>query len=404
MVNSFLALVSFISTAIISVSTGFWGDPQDVAAIESYEPAIDINDSNQAILAWCSLSDDNTAIFCSEYDGNSWSTPLQISDSNKNIDPRTKIDQSGNILCLWQSISSSSRSIFASRKLVGESWETPTLLSNNVDVQSLSFASTDAGHTVVGWINSDLNTIEVLQGQIDGTWQSVATIYTSEIPLISLRLRIANGNIYALWIDQETIMFAQTLSGFNSEWTPPTPIHASTNCIDLNFITIENGNAMVSWIEETTAELKTLMYLNGIWDAAPATHGIQTYTFTSTSGNNDFYLTWLCAATGKIEATAYSNDVWGTIVEISPDQCYGRPNIKSYTADSALICWTDTTSGQVMLTDYSTSGVVGTPITVSDGVLNINPKLSTNGTATAVAWEHYEGADLEIRVSIIPGI
>jgi hypothetical protein len=134
-------------------------------------PAVAMNNSGEALVAWFQSNGSNTMIFKSEYYGGSWHNPASLADSVSvtgrsvagAIPPVVKMSQTGESFLAWAQNDGTNDQLFIAEKRNG-AWSLPTTLASNISPDGTAAsigagAMNAAGGTLIFWNQADGNAI-----------------------------------------------------------------------------------------------------------------------------------------------------------------------------------------------------------------------------------------------------
>lgn len=189
-----------------------WGTPAllETGTGDADHPEVAVDPNGNATVVWRQSDGSQTSIWTSDYPaGGAWSTPvlLEYDDSGDAIEPAVATDPAGNQTAVWAQYDGAYASIWASRRLSGEPWGTPTLLeSNNAgNAYHPEVAADQAGNVVVVWVQADQGTgsssVYANRYPSGGPWETAVLIETIDTGSSAFpRLAIdPSGNATVAW-------------------------------------------------------------------------------------------------------------------------------------------------------------------------------------------------------------
>jgi hypothetical protein len=119
-----------------------------------------INNQGDATVVWQRFSVDHYQIESSTYSNGSWQPTVIVStDTNNAYSPKIVMDDNGNALVVWFECprgQTDPLTVYASKKSVGSSWQTPQLISLDIgDAKFPQVAMNDQGNCMVLWEQYD---------------------------------------------------------------------------------------------------------------------------------------------------------------------------------------------------------------------------------------------------------
>lgn len=158
--------VTIIQAASFSTLTG-WGSTVDLSSSpdDSYSARVSMNDSNNAVATWHTVSGSNILVKASIFSSGSWSTPVEISDplesaANANV----KMNASNQAVAVWKA-DNGTNWVIESATYSGGSWGSIDMLSaSGEDALEPDIAISGANPTAV-WTRYD-GTNYIIQASI----------------------------------------------------------------------------------------------------------------------------------------------------------------------------------------------------------------------------------------------
>jgi len=146
---------------------GQWAGAQQVA----------MDDHGIAIIVWNQSDGSSNQVFMSEYWGGAWTHPADLSDNispdgQSTSEPQVAMDNHGNAIIVWNQSDGSSSQVFMS-EYRGDAWTHPADLSDNIspDGQSTSepqVAMDDNGNAIIVWHQSDGSSDQIFMSEYRG--------------------------------------------------------------------------------------------------------------------------------------------------------------------------------------------------------------------------------------------
>ena len=186
---------------------GSWSSPTDLSEVSqnAAQPQVAVNQSGDVVAVWERSNGANTIIqAASRPTGGSWSAPVNLSEAGQNANaPQVAIDPAGDAVAVWNRASGANTIIQASSALAGGSWSTPIDVSEAGPSTGASRVALDSnGDAVAVWRRSNgANTIiQAASRPTGGSWS--APVNLSEAGQNANQPRVAidpDGDAVAIW-------------------------------------------------------------------------------------------------------------------------------------------------------------------------------------------------------------
>lgn len=389
-----------IATSSLSVFS--WTSVTTISGTGSYDPNVSVNSTGEAVAVWSNQTETDVFTQAALFDGVYWEEFETISGAGNNFDPIAKIDGDGNIVAAWELFDSGERTIYTAQKPVGDPWTTPLAVSVADTVCSLSMATNASGQSIVGWVNKDSNTIEVVTQVFGGSWSSITPISTSGGNKGSLQVGIdSSGKGFASWeeFSSATISVTQTTEDINSSWETPIVISGVGVFTTPSLSVAPGGTALLSWIDYDTYNIFASIYDDGSWQS-PETLTTEFCYWPKASALDDvLFVSWQNIGTGNNQLVRGTVSGWESPVDISLVNPNDIPVISAASSNSHS-AWTDLTEGQILAINCAASGSPSTPVEISVGDLNLSPEIASSPALTVGVWMAINGVDTTIDANI----
>ncbi|MEX2145107.1 MAG: hypothetical protein WD712_01900 [Candidatus Spechtbacterales bacterium] len=352
-----------------------WSTPETVSTITGSFPDIDTDQNNIPHVVWYNSTPSSTNIFYSKQNTDrSWISPQDISGvlHAAGNPPELTIDitqsDSGSIHVAWSAVvEENNQEIFYSR-YNGSSWSTPLNVSNtsvNSTWPSITLDSAGNPHIVWEEFYVSVTPTEIYYTQFNGSsWSTPQNISNSSSLSLSPIIATDNqNNLHAIWYEQPNLLRAEGLyytKNISGNWVSPVKIfdtHGSGIVHpDAPSIVIDkNDNIHLAWTDNISGngEIYYSKYANSSWQDSQNISNSAGTSWASTisvDSNDNPHIAWSDGVIGtinyNIKYTNYNGTQWQDIQIISnvPGRSF-QPEMAIGTDDVVHLVWFDIQSG-----------------------------------------------------------
>ncbi|MEW6189268.1 MAG: S-layer homology domain-containing protein, partial [Actinomycetota bacterium] len=359
----------FITSAISSYAQS-WSASINTSqnSSRSRNPSLAMDSSNGIIhMVWTDNISGNDEIYHRKFDGNSWNSQVNISNTSGSSDePSIAVDSSRNVHVVWMDYLVDNYEICYA-KFDGTSWSSPRNISNTSAISCSPSIAIDAGGNVhVVWDESN----DVYYTRFDGTsWSTPVKISTLHRPAEGAKPTIAadkNGNVHVVYrrdflvqLDPPVYNYEICYTRFDgTSWSTPEDISYTTNTEPSRKPTIaadKNGNVHVVWekaVISTNYEVYYRKFNGTSWEPLSNLSGSPAFSYNpsiTTDKGGNAHVVWheATALTNReIYYKKFDGTSWSSVVNLSNNS--GRSENPSIVADAGAnphVVWQDSTPG-----------------------------------------------------------
>lgn len=376
----FFSLICFLRLSLFS-----WSTPVQLSdSSVNFSPMVVTNSTEHGVAGWVNGTFLNEKVQVSFYNGTSWSAAETISSGTSN-NIQVAIDGSDNAVAVWVTMSGNESTVSAATRPSGSVWSSATPISTSSSNNSPVLTMNSSGSAVAAWIDQENGIIQAASLTFGGSWSSPVNLSSSGVqdnPQIGID---SSGNVIIAWEDigNGEIVAARRVS---SMWGMPQTLVSEVSPANISLDVGSAGNAILGWKSTANAQLLAITFASGTWEPNPTILSSQTSSqFEAGSFGADGFLTWFNLETGNIQASNYTNGIWETAVDLSPNQDNDSPSIAVDGMGTAFIVWSDFTAGQVMSVTFPTGGMPAAAQAISS-IGNFNSaKVAASSNLNAIA-------------------
>lgn len=396
---------------LMSTLTLSWTTPKNISNPGvNYDPSVSVNSVYSAV-TWINGTFPGSSIQCSNYDGSgstpflydsdSWSAPTTISGSGTNVAPTVKVDASGNIIAVWDSITEQGTATMSAKKINGFGWDSPVTLSTSALNYFSSVALNDNGQSIAGWIDHINNEVQICTLTVGGSWSSPTTVSNTSSNKGNLQIGIdALGNAILIWEDFDTnmIVVSQNTEGFESSFSAPANITSSGVNTTPNLNVNPEGNAIVAWTDVQTYDVLASIYESGSWTSSIVISETYSSSPSVEALEDQYFVSFYNLDSGNNQTVVNVSGTWSNPVDLSTNNSSQNPTTSTY-LDTLFTVWTDGMTALVNVVEYPIDGTPSSPIEIATEGNCFLPQVDSSVVMTVVAWENNFGSDLFIQVN-----
>ncbi|MDI6689748.1 MAG: S-layer homology domain-containing protein [Actinomycetota bacterium] len=364
----FVACLLCITSAIFSYAQT-WSTPTNISqnSSSSRNPILAMGSSNDFIhMVWTDNISGNDEIYHRRFDGTTWSSPINISNTSGSSDePSIAIDSSGNVHVVWMDYLVNNYEICYA-KFNGASWSSPPQnISNTRAISCSPSIAVDAGGNIhVVWDESN----DVYYTKFDGTsWGDRVKISTLHRPAEGAKPSIAAdkyGNVHVVYRrdflvqrDPPVYNYEICYTKFDgTSWSTPENISYTPTAEPSKepaITTDRDGNVHVVWQKlVANYEIYYREFDGTSWGSISNLSKTSTPSYCpsiATDKDGNLHVVWHeeTASTNREVYYKKSNGTsWSSVVNLSNNS--GRSENPSIVVDAGAnphIVWQDSTSG-----------------------------------------------------------
>ncbi|NGX28187.1 MAG: hypothetical protein K940chlam1_00362 [Candidatus Anoxychlamydiales bacterium] len=282
MKKTFLIYFYIVTTFVFA--TDFQNISDEESILDS--PKIVLNSKGKAIATWeKNLDNKKTSIeFATSLDfGKTWSSPQSITESHKIREPKVIINESGNIICLWQRKIDDDNSILelAASYDFGKTWQ---IMQSDEIKHIINYSIKNINDTVFilwgKWKTFEKDIIYIKKSIDFGkTWGNPQYIETQDVPFFKFSLNKSGQGLITWkewhWDPTKNSKFQINYSisdNFGEDWSEPNTICPNTHYYieDIQSIIDNKGNIVIVWIgwkeDDNGENLSILLYYSNSSD------------------------------------------------------------------------------------------------------------------------------------------
>jgi hypothetical protein len=277
--NDFTGSSAFGNIYYANWNGSSWSSPiniSDTDGVDGVNPVAIVVDSSDSLhVFWNDRSVDpnNGDIYYASYNAGTWALHSNISNNPGNSrSPRAAVDSSGNIHVVWYDYSGGGGKVFY-RKYNGSSWSSIEQISPS-EARWVDIAVDSSDNLHVVWQAADISVdpyYDIYYRKWAGSWQTIMNLSNSS-GIASVRARIAidpADNLHVVWYDYlpRNIHYTK-FDGFS--WSSNTNITNSTDqSVDAKIDIDSLGYPHIVWQEYDSAAMICHTYWTGsIWSSA----------------------------------------------------------------------------------------------------------------------------------------
>ncbi len=356
----------------------------------------------------------------------SWATPEMISDQTSD-QVTLVVDASGNATAAWQGFDGTNYNIQVASKAYNGSWSSPAVISDaQYDfAQSPVLAVDDSGNLLALWniYTGQVAAIQFSGFPTGGSWSSAATIsdtsFNSDLPNMVANRYGTLGNAAAIWHHYNGTNFIARASElpFEGSWSTATSIFASGEDAMTPAIGMDaSGNLVaVSILYDGTgySTVAASKIVNDTWGPSyTLSDNDESVNATSlaVSSGGDAAVTW-CDYNGthyQINvATLPYGQSWSsaTVISNTSNDAY-MPSVKMDAAGNMVAVWIAFDGSEYVLHTASCPSAgswssITTLSTSGSNVGNINLLITESGDAHVI-WDEDDGSNSAIFYATLP--
>lgn len=401
----------------------------DDAGIQD-SPRIVVNNQGAAALVWRHFpSALQPQVLASRYspESRTWSDPVRIGPESgtgnfgASGQPRTAIQDNGDIVAVWPQIEQGSFEILASQFTNSRGWSTPARLDQAFGTAgSPSVVFDSGGSSFVAWSQTDSGVYHIYFSRLapGGTQWSApvqvdAAVGGAEFPQLAAD---AHGNVFGAWLQRDSLQAATGLRVWSSiytsgAWGTPSLVggDSTSNAFSNLLVSNMSGTAQVMWLQTDRSLWSNRYTPEGGWGTA---------SMVDPPGKSDADPELAIDATGNVLAVwqtsdghiAYSRSTSGTVWSIPTPVSHADagtsetaefPRIAFDGNGNAITVWTRTTDAGTSARSalYTSGGGWGNAMDLGNtgdvliGLVAVAP----DGVGLA-AWEQIDGPTSETGI------
>jgi FG-GAP-like repeat len=236
-----------------------WGSPTmlEAGSGEAQYPRLAADASGTAVAVWAQQDGTYSSIWATRYViGQSWETATLIEANPGDArGPWVAMDGNGNAVVVWSQYDDAYLSIWANRYVVGEGWGTPTLLETNPGEASETWISMDtSGNAIAVWRQTDGVDLSIWANRyVEGKGWGTPTLIEhapgfASFPHVELD---SSGNALVVWYqgpDSNSRSIWANRYTIGQGWGPPTLLENNPGNAQGPDVAIDSdGSAIAVW-------------------------------------------------------------------------------------------------------------------------------------------------------------
>lgn len=405
-----------------------WATPEMISDQTSDQVTLVVDASGNATACWQGFdgTDYNIQVASRAYNG-SWSSPAIISDSQYDFaqSPVLGVDDSGNLLALWNIYTGEVAAIQFAGFPVGDVWSSPVTISDtsfNSDLPNMvSNRFGTLGNAAAIWHHYNGTNFIARASELpfEGSWSTATSIFASGedamLPMVGMD---ASGNLVAVSILYDGTGYATVASSkiVNDTWGPSYTLSDNDESVNATSLAVSSGgDAAVAWCDYngTTYQINvaTLPYGDS-WSSA---------TVISNTSNDAYMPMIKMDATGNMvaiwiafdgseyvlqAASCPSGGSWSSTTTLSSSGSnVGNINLLVTEAGNAHVVWDedDGSNSSILYAALPYQGSWSTAVSVSDTTdYSYLPSIALDDAGNAVAaWLQFDGSDVFVWASTL---
>lgn len=231
-------------------------------------PSLVVDDTGNLLVLWQQRIGSNSLVYATRYDVvNGWHVTAQainnVLTTATLIHPQIALDSAGNAIAIWSNYDGTHYRLFYNHYAPGTGWDvaTQTINTGDFDVYNPSLRIDALGHIQAFWQQEDGTgtQIEISSSSFDevtGNWSSAVAAMTGSTEIFGYALVSILDDALSLFWAGESDIFMQRFDPING-WSSAEVVNSSSGAIDspLSAVSNVNGASAVVWGEINAANL-----------------------------------------------------------------------------------------------------------------------------------------------------
>jgi len=335
---------------------GTWSEAEYLsdAGQMAFSPEVAMDSAGNAVVVWY-RADDGTGkkvVQTKSYDGAAWSSVTDLSDSGQDASsPQVAMGSAGNAVAVWyRTNDGTGKKVVQTKSYDGSSWSSVTDLSDSgQDADSPEVAMDSAGNAVVVWRRTDDGTGKrVIQTKrYDGaTWSVLATNLSdsgqdASSPEVAMD---STGNAVAVWRRYDGSNYIiQTKRYAEAAWSSVTNLSADgQHAYEPQVAMDPEGNTVAVWYRYNGIidVIQTKSYDGVEWSASVTDLSENSYmSQVAMDSAGNAIVVWMGYDGGEIvQATRYDGAAWSEITNLSGISTWDS-RVAMDSAGNAIAVW-----------------------------------------------------------------